>query len=143
MSYKEITFSRICNWNEGEPSPYINIKNPEDDIQNQIAPDEIVIPLTTIRILYRYPLSCEVIKEFDTYNPEGFTRAELAKVISKGYHQIYEEENTADKESNIPGMFNRIKTNGPYGIWGHCIGDLVLHTVEYVDTNLFKIGIDS
>jgi len=40
-------------------------------------------------------------------------------------------------------IMNRQTTAGPHGIWGHSLGDLVLHTVEQVEDNLFSLGVDS
>lgn len=44
---------------------------------------------------------------------------------------------------NGPIMLNRETTTGPHGIWGHSLGDLVLHTVEQIEDNLFSLGVDS
>lgn len=43
-----------------------------------------------------------------------------------------EEEKTSDvKSEHIPGMLNRCATNGRYGVWGHDIDDLILHSADY------------
>ena len=45
-----------------------------------------------------------------------------------------------------PGCFliNRAATDGTYGIWGHDLGDLVLHTIYYAPTSgEICLGIDS
>lgn len=52
------------------------------------------------------------------------------------------EETCADRFGS--SMINRAPTNGKYGIWGHSLGDLVLHTVHYDPTGkVIKLGIDS
>ncbi len=51
-----------------------------------------------------------------------------------------------DKKRKYGGgvfMLNRETTHGPHGIWGHSLGDLVLHTVSQVKGNLFDLGVDS
>lgn len=40
-------------------------------------------------------------------------------------------------------MYNRIKTNGDYGIWGHVLGDLMLHTLYFEEKNVITVGVDS
>lgn len=125
-------------------SPYISVANPEDDIKGQLHPDEIVIPMKEIRIEYSYPLSTRAIFFYDADNGVGFTRAELARKVSEGYQRIYREEDEAvGNPGNIPGMLNRETSDGPYGIWGHGIGDLALHTVRQIEGNLFGLGVDS
>lgn len=140
----ESRYDESLGWdNEDNVSPYISIANPESDIQNQRQPDEIVIPLTTIKIEYDYPLSCRVI--FEHTNLAGFTRADLARLVSQDYHHIYDEEveTSATEIGLIPGMFNRTRSNGTYGIWGHEIGDLVLRQVRQMNDNIFCVSVDS
>jgi hypothetical protein len=96
-----------------------------------------------INIEYSYPLSNSVIFSFITNNQLGFTRAELAKKICDCYKQIYDAEDAVGYPGHIPGMLNRNESNGQYGIWGHDIGDLLLHSVYQVNDNLFKLGVDS
>lgn len=50
------------------------------------------------------------------------------------YQEVYRIENSEDEEKLIPGMFNRQESNGRYGIWGHCIEDLLyngMHNITY------------
>lgn len=124
-------------------SPYISLADPEDDIAAQKAPNELVIPLGTIRIRYDYPLENEVIHEYLADRDEGFTRAYLARIISDEYKKIYQEEEAAVGDpGHVPGMLNRAPSQGPYGIWGHDLGDLLLRTVEQSDEekDLFELG---
>ena len=129
---------------DNDPNPYIKISDPDEDIENQLKPDEIVIPMKKIRVVYDYPLTKAVEFEFESDNYKGFTRAHLAKSISNGYKKIYkDEEKDVGKTNNIPGIFNRKKSNGRYGIWGHHIEDLVLRQVTQVKDNLFELVVDS
>lgn len=140
-----------------DPSPYVSIADPEEDIGLMRGADDHVVDAATIRVLYSYP--------FDTHGPtpeeqeaEGwifeekapngafFTRADLARAVAARYCAIYaeEEESTKVEPGYIPGMLNRNRTNGRYGIWGHDIGDLLLHTVEHDPvTGVYTLGIDS
>lgn len=148
---KEVSFrchySGKNNWendDDDDISCYINIESPEDDILGQQFPDEIVIPFNEILIKYMYPLSKSVVLGFKSNNDIGFTRAELARKICDGYHQIYnEEESAVGNPGNISGMLNRASSEGHYGIYGHHIGDLVLHSVRQIDGNMFGLGVDS
>ncbi len=79
-------------------------------------------------------------------NKDGFTRALLARLISDEYHNIYEiEEQTTDKSpALLSGWLNRNETNGAYGIYGHMIEDLLLHTLWYdPSTRVVRLGVDS
>lgn len=98
-----------------------------------------------IRVRYDYPLSHDVTYEFEADTAAGFTRAHLAKKVAEGYQRIYREEDEAvgDPGTVNPMMLNRASSVGPHGIWGHYIGDLVLHTVTQVKGNLFELGVDS
>src|SRR5690606_11606424 len=110
----------------------------------QRNPDEIVIPMKEIQIVYEYPLEDEVLKTFNSDKSEGFTRAHLARVISQGYHEIYdEEERVVGNPGHVSGMLNRAKSTGPYGIWGHDLEDLALYGVEQREGNIFDLLVDS
>ena len=141
-----VKFEKRYNNNNGwddedNVSPYISVKNPEEDIKEQRFPNEIVIPMKKIRVTYNYPLSNKVTFKAAK---EGFSTAEVARKVCEDYHRIYKEEETAvGNPGNIPGMLNRVSSSGPYGIWGHDIGDLLLRTVTQVDDNLFSLGVDS
>ena len=120
-------------------SPYINIENPANDIDSIHDKHEIITP-STINVLFDYPLNKPVTVTFD----EGpYTRGELAMLICEKYAEIYREESltTTIPVGMIPDTYNRNETNGKYGIWGHGIGDLLLHTVHLGD--VYTLGIDS
>lgn len=66
--------------------------------------------------------------------------------ITETYRKIYETERQTStiKEGYIPGMWNRITTDGVHGIWGHVIGDLVLTKVIVNETTgIITLGVDS
>jgi hypothetical protein len=140
-----------------DPSPYVSIEDPADDIALMQGADEKVVDRGSIRVLYSYPFgtagpSAEEQKAggwiFEEAAPDGaaFTRADLARAVSARYNKIYdEEEATSDVEPQyIPGMLNRAPTNGKYKIWGHVLGDLLLHTVSHDPAaDLYILGIES
>jgi|SRR5579862_599811 len=124
--------------NEDDFIIYIDIENPDEYIEHQQYPDEIVIPMEKIKIEYTFPLSNTKIFEYQTKNEAGFTRAELVKKVCKGYQKIYESE---EMSLNDPAVGD--KDNCPYGTWGYGIEDLVLYEVRQIEGNLFELEVDS
>ena len=134
-------------------SPYIDSDEDSDNEKPQLDPDEVIISETKVIIGFNYPLK-------DTFNftfrsAKGFTRKEISEKIMAKYQDIYrKEDEAAGDPGNIPGMINRARSTGPYGIWGHHIGDLELHTL-YIRENYksefsgptgsryYTLGIDS
>jgi hypothetical protein len=141
---------------DDRPSPYVSIANPEGDIGLMRDADERVVDAPTIRVLYKYPLTTTGptpeeeeaggwIFEETAPNGKFFTRADLARAVAARYGAIYDEEagTTTVEPGYIPGMINRNRTNGRYGIWGHTISDLALRAVERDPaTGVFTLGID-
>ena len=130
-----------------DPGQIVTLADYENDIvlymQNS---SDIVVDAASINIRYSYPLDKPVIFAEKAPNGLYFTRADIARVIGQRYEYIYDMENATSgvAETNIPGMYNRVTTDGRFGIWGHVLGDLVLHTVSYESsTDTYNLGIDS
>ena len=83
------------------------------------------------KMYYDYPLSCVVVVEIQRDLEESY---EFVQAFCDGYQEIYALENDSSKikEGTISGMLNRNKTNGCFGIWGHCIEDLVLEDISVI-----------
>jgi hypothetical protein len=97
-----------------------------DDGARMIAPDEIVIARSTIRVVFDYPLRTEVAFTFSAPTETGFTRRDLFACVAAGYSRIY-----ADPSDR-------------YGVWGHELKDLVLSGVDYDETTgLVRLFVDS
>jgi hypothetical protein len=117
-------------------------KQPELKKRLPVLPSRFLQRPLSGRIYTNYPLSVlvEIPVERITYV------GELAWIIAKAYQKIYREE---DKTSSIkadkakPGMNNRNKTNGTYGIWGHDFKDLYLEHISIYDNGNIIIGIGS
>jgi hypothetical protein len=125
---------------------YIPIADPIEDIRNLENPTNIIIDKGKIDVLFEYPLTNKVIKTFYADTTDGFTKAGLIEMICDFYEEIYDEEEktTSTKIGNLPNMLNRNITDGRYGIWGHAISDLLLHTIKYdPDYDFYTLGIDS
>jgi hypothetical protein len=125
---------------------YFPIAYPIKDICNLENPTNIIIPKEKIDVQFDYPLTNKVIKTFYADSTDGFTKAGLINMICDFYKEIYEEEEktTNTNSGHIPNMLNRNETNGRYGIWGHDITDLYLHTITNdPDYDFYTLGIDS
>mmetsp|Transcript_8971 Transcript_8971/g.12347 ORF Transcript_8971/g.12347 Transcript_8971/m.12347 type:complete len:161 (-) Transcript_8971:99-581(-) len=141
-------------WPRPFESPYIQLSNPESSLQYLKDPDDVVAP-SPIIIRIGYPLQEPVDCKISSSNPSGFTRAEIARAVAAEYRRIYDEEKetselpeekVCDRNPNST-LLNRAQTNGKYGIWGHGLEDLVLHTIErYTEKNgipVYSLGVDS
>jgi hypothetical protein len=105
------------------------------ELNRILNPDEIVIRAHAITIVYDYPLSREV--KIAHKQKGGWTRADIARVIREDYERIYRDEDSAVEPAQH-------ESAGPYGIWGHEIGDLVIEAVKYDrESRTVRLGIGS
>lgn len=120
-------------------------------INHLINPNEVVITSNSPPTLeIDYPLTNLYQKKLDS---SKYTRVELAKIICLTYQKIYKEEkdstqlpveSIASRTNGSSGLINRAKTNGKYGIYGHSLDNLLLHTIKYnKEMNLITLGVDS
>jgi hypothetical protein len=123
---------------EDSIGPYIQISNPVDDISKMFDPDDIVFDFTKATLIIDYPLHTPAKFIIQSSSDDGFTRKEIAEIVCEKYQIVYTEEDQevgfgdagAPSHADLGGfLLNRIATHGKYGIWGHSIGDLVLHTI--------------
>lgn len=108
--------------------------------------EEVVITKPCITVLVDYPLKDGFM--FPLYaNSDSFTRKDLVHKVLKLYEWIYKTESRTSniKEGSHPYFdFNRNTTDGYFGIFGHSLDDLILHTVTYDATrDIYFLGIDS
>ena len=101
-----------------------------DELEN-VDENDVVLQRGTYDLVITYPLNNPSHNLIDV-GGKGMTRRELVNFIVKCYKKIYRDEDKAigRKTKNIPGMLNRQTSDGPYGIWGHDLGDLILHTAN-------------
>lgn len=86
---------------------------------NTIMADHI----RTIYAVVTYPLTNQAIIKFECNKP--VTNSMLLFLFTNAYQIAYAIEESDDRDPGLmPGMFNRAKSNGRFGIWGHVIGDL-------------------
>ena len=81
-----------------------------------------------------YPLSRSHVIEIKI-GEKGITRQRLMDIAAQGYHYVYsfvsEDKNENDPEYNF------------FGIWGHGMGDLTIHTFYVHENNRITLGVDS
>lgn len=107
----------------------------EAEIAAMVDGDEVLFSgPEKVDIEYSYPLNGKHILE--VFHPNGktvWTRKDLFTAIQTGYYRIYEAEDAAlEKEEE-----------GPYGIWGHDIGDLVIELVRRMPSGKIKLSVGS
>jgi hypothetical protein len=77
-----------------------------------------------------YPLSVEIIRNYEQKG--GFSRKDLFRYIYEAYKNIYEEvEGQVGDPGTYERLYNRKKSEGPYGIWGHYLNELYLESISY------------
>lgn len=107
--------------------------------------DEVILqPNKNYTLTIDYPLSTPAIIDVVT-DENGMTRENFVDLVTRCYREIYEtEDKTSSVEPGyIPGMCNRVRTNGDYGIWGHVLSDLALHTLYITKEKHLTLGVDS
>ena len=122
--------------------PWIHIADPTKDINMMVGRDTLVTSKETIKIHFTYPFTGYYTFEFT--NKGGWTKGQLATVITNQYIKMYnEEDKNVGKTGNIKGMLNRATSNGPYGIWGHHIDDLDLSGLYIEEDGSFVPSVES
>lgn len=78
-----------------------------------------------IYVTIDYSLTNKAVLKFTSNVP--VTYGLLLYAYTMAYQLVYktEDEDVGTPTGHIPGMLNRAKSNGRFGIWGHDIGDLV------------------
>jgi hypothetical protein len=115
----------------------------EEDGRVSPDPKEIVLNEGTYELEITYPLSNPFKGKFKV-GKRGLSREKLVEKVIASYNHIYatEDGDVGAKTGNIPGMLNRARSNGRYGIWGHDMSDLMLHTA-YVTGKKVEVSCDS
>ncbi len=83
-----------------------------------------------IQVLITYPLSKPTT--LTIHRDSAIDVKTFITAVASMYRAIYADEarSTRVMEGTVPGMLNRNKTDGKYGIWGHGIDDLFLEGAE-------------
>lgn len=107
-------------------------------------PKETVLSAGEYTLVIDYPLSNPFKKKFKVAKG-GMTRAKLVALVIKSYKKIYadEDKDMGTQTGFIPGMLNRATSEGRYGIWGHVMEDLMLHTATVQKNGNVTVDCDS
>ena len=139
-------YVHIETWKPGDKLWSEWIEHDPKEVDNIIAnlnPKEEILPAGKYTLAICYPLTYPFIDEKEFEKP--VTREEVVSWIVESYHFIYnaEDKTSLTPAGLVPGMLNRIKTDGDFGIWGHGIEDLDLHTIYVDENNVITPGVDS
>jgi len=100
--------------------------------------DEHLTSSEKIFILFNYPINNPV--EFEFTHEGGFTVQDFVNSVLEGYTKIYSAEKDPGRAGNL---CNRGESEGPYGIWGHDLGDLYLEIVTEKEPDHFEMFVGS
>ena len=115
----------------------------EGDEKKNVDEKEVVLQAGAYTLVIDYPLETPFKKSF-VVGVKGMTRRALVNLIVKSYKKVYADEDTAVGDpGHIPGMFNRQRSEGPYGIWGHDLGDLMLSCATVKRNGDIELEVDS
>ncbi|KAF2075368.1 hypothetical protein CYY_003344 [Polysphondylium violaceum] len=110
--------------------------NAQERMAHSLLENEIVLPskiiaegISFVYCVIDYPLEEEAYIKVSFPSPKSITNYELLAIHAKVYQYIYEIENTTFPDpGTVPGMLNRAKSHGKYGIWGHYLEDLIYNS---------------
>jgi len=124
-------------WSE-KPSPERKYHTQEDydrykKEMDENPPEEVLDIKPGIYMLeVSYPLNEYYVVDV-AVPKKGITRQELMDIAAAAYHHIY---------SFVKDEYDGTDEWNKYGIWGHGMGDLTIHTF-YIDSNKITLGVDS
>lgn len=127
--------------------PWISVGEAQQQISRLINRNQIVIPHQSAILLIDYPLNKPVEIPIKSTSANGFTKEDLAIIVSREYKRIYQEEEATANIKTTPmeqrkGLINRNQTDGKYGIWGHDIEDLDLSGISVIKDEKGQIYIE-
>lgn len=107
---------------------------------------EIMEPSPVLRFVIDYPLTKSKAVELRHDDGTPWTKVQFIEAVREAYRTIYAEEAAAvggePKHTPNGPLLNRVTTNGPYGIWGHRMSDLVLESASKRN-NTWKLHVGS
>jgi hypothetical protein len=94
-----------------------------------------------LRFVISYPLTRPKHVEYVHEDGSPWSQRQFVEAVVKAYAEVYAEE--GDDPGHLPGMLNRATSTGPYGIWGHDLGDLVLEGATKLDDGSWSLMVGS
>jgi len=106
-----------------EKGPFLCLGDPKA-LETLYRPDDIVLRLPELEIVFDFPLRHETTFTAKAKNPKGFTRAELGTFINENYSKIYEDQQR-------------------YGVWGHDLAKLKLREFHLTDKGQGRLDVSA
>jgi hypothetical protein len=114
----------------------------EDDTVSTDWPTsgDVMEPSPTLRFTIDYPLTnpCKVELVHEDASP--WTERQFVDAVMAAYREVYASEKDPGR---MGGLLNRGKSDGPYGIWGHDLGNLALEGAYKVEDGSWRLSIGS
>jgi len=95
----------------------------------------------TVTFKIDYPLTTPYIHQETHTDGSGWTQAQFIAAVRRAYFLVYAAE--GDDPGHVPGMLNRARSHGPFGIWGHDLGDLYLEGAIKQDDGSWQLEVGS
>ena len=138
-------YVHLETWKPGDKlySEWIEQYDEYKSVIEHLKPEEEILPAGVYTLKIDYPLTNAM---YDTCSyDKPITREQMVNWIVNSYRYIYhmEKKTSSIEEGRVPGMLNRSETDGQFGIWGHVLGDLDLHTIYVDENNIITLGVDS
>lgn len=92
---------------------------------------DILEPTPTFAFRIDYPLTCPRLVSLTHEDGTAWSRLQMYRAITEEYQRTYHDD-SVDPESP-----------GPYGIWGHLIGDLALDYMARLPDGSWHLGVGS
>lgn len=112
---------------------YLNNKEKPNEYTTFPKAGKLDLPEGDYVFEYDYPLSTTA--KFKRKLGPKHTARNILRFAARDYKKIYDiEDGKAGDPGYIKGMLNRNSSSGPFGIWGHYMGDLFFEGI-YIDTD--------
>ncbi len=95
----------------------------------------------TLHFIVDYPLTIPRTVELTHENGAGWTQRQFVTAVRDAYLEIYAAEPDPGRAGG--GLVNRGRSEGPYGIWGHDLGDLTLERAVRQEDGTWTLEVTS
>lgn len=98
----------------------------------------------TLCLLIQYPLTRPYTHIVTHPDGSGWTKRQFGAEVTSAYEHVYGvEADTAAHPGEAPGTWNRAKSEGAYGIWGHELAGLALEGAERRPDGVWQVWVGS
>ena len=105
---------------------------------------DVIEQTPVLRFTLTYPLTNPYVFHEIHEDGRGWTKVEFIDAVRRAYETVYATEAEASAHpGQVPNLYNRATSNGPYGIWGHEIDELFLEGAERLPDGMWSIQVGS